>query len=315
MEKMETLDVTILEPKIKHPTIFKKFEELIEGQSFVIYNDHDPKPLYYQMLGELGNVFHWEYIESGPDFWKVKLTKNIFSENNNTIGDLVSKDFRRAEVFKKFNIDFCCGGKKTLEQVCQEKNIDKSVVESELKILDEKSEIPSQNINNWTVDFLIDYIINTHHVYVTTAIPILLEYTRKVSKVHGDKNPEMILVADKFLEVAEELTSHMIKEERILFPFIKSLALNSDEKVLSCSFGTVKNPITAMENEHEMVGDIFKIIRKLTNDYSAPEEACTTFRVTLKKLEEFESDLHRHIHLENNILFPKSIELEKNSLF
>ena len=315
METIETIDVTILEPKLKHPTIFKKFESLEEGSSFVIYNDHDPKPLYYQMLGELGNIFQWEYLENGPDFWQVKLTKKNHTEDNSTIGDLVSKDYRRAEIFKKFNIDFCCGGKKTLEQVCNDKHIDKAVLENELKNLEAGSEIHLQNMNNWTVDFLIDYIVNTHHVYITTAIPILLEYTKKVAKVHGDKHPEMILVADKFFEVAEELTSHMIKEERVLFPFIKNLARNDGEKGTNSNFGTVKNPIGAMENEHEMVGDIIKSIRKLTNDYSAPEDACTTFRVTLKKLEEFETDIHRHIHLENNILFPKSIELENKKLF
>lgn len=111
METIETLDVTIIEPKLKHPTIFQRFDKLTEGGAFIIHNDHDPKPLYYQLIGERGNIFSWEYIESGPEYWEVKIKKNNFSSEP-TIGELVAKDFRKAEIFKKYNLDFCCGGKK-----------------------------------------------------------------------------------------------------------------------------------------------------------------------------------------------------------
>ena len=112
MEKIDILDVTVIEPRLKHPTIFENFDALSEGQAFIIHNDHDPKPLYYQLLGERGNIFRWEYLEEGPEFWKVKISKLDSDKIDPTIGELVASDYRKAEVFRKFGLDFCCGGKK-----------------------------------------------------------------------------------------------------------------------------------------------------------------------------------------------------------
>ena len=309
MSTISKIDVTVLEPRMKHPTIFKKFDEISEGESFIIYNDHDPKPLYYQLLGERGNIFSWEYIENGPDNWLVKIQKNNASKEA-SIGELVAKDLRKAEVFKKFNIDFCCGGKKTLSQVCNDKQINIKDIESEFEKLDSTSESISQNYNEWSLDFLVDFIINTHHKYVKSSLPLLMEYTAKVAKVHGKEHLEVVTIYDLFKEASEELNSHMMKEETILFPYIKQLVNEKKSVNECCSFGTVKNPIRMMEHEHDVVGNIFKTIRELSNDYTPPEDACTTYKLSYKKLEEFENDLHQHIHLENNILFPKSIKLE-----
>lgn len=313
MITISKIDVTVLEPRMKHPTIFKKFDEITAGESFIISNDHDPKPLYYQLLGERGNIFSWEYIENGPDNWLVKIQKNN-STKEDSIGELVAKDLRKAEVFKKFNIDFCCGGKKTLSQVCNDKQINIKDVESELEKLDSTSESVSQNYNEWSLDFLVDFIINTHHKYVKNSLPILLEYTAKVAKVHGKEHLEVVAIYDLFKEASEELNLHMMKEETILFPYIKQLVNEKNSVNEGCSFGTVKNPIRMMEHEHDIVGNIFKTIRELSNDYTPPEDACTTYKLSYKKLEEFENDLHQHIHLENNILFPKSIKLESELL-
>lgn len=309
MTTISKIDVTVLEPRMKHPTIFKKFDEITAGESFIISNDHDPKPLYYQLLGERGNIFSWEYIENGPDNWLVKIQKNN-STIEDSIGELVAKDLRKAEVFKKFNIDFCCGGKKTLSQVCNDKQINIKDIESELEKLDSTSESVSQNYNEWSLDFLVDFIINTHHKYVKNSLPILLEYTAKVAKVHGKEHLEVVAIYDLFKEASDELNLHMMKEETILFPYIKQLVNEKNSVNEGCSFGTVKNPIRMMEHEHDVVGNIFKTIRGLSNDYTPPEDACTTYKLSYKKLEEFENDLHQHIHLENNILFPKSIKLE-----
>lgn len=313
METIETLDVTIIEPKLKHPTIFKKFDSLNEGESFIIHNDHDPKPLYYQLIGERGNIFSWEYLESGPESWEVKIKKNN-SASEPTIGELVAKDFRKAEIFKKYNLDFCCGGKKTVTQACNDKKIDYMAVEKELNTLDTTSTTASQNYDSWNLDFLVDYILNTHHEYVKKATPLLMEYTSKVAKVHGGSHPEVISIAKKFNEIADELNEHMCKEEQILFPYIKQLvqAKANNQKTPFSPFGTIKNPIHMMEQEHDAVGDIFKEIRELTNNYTPPEDSCATYKVSFLKLKEFEDDLHQHIHLENNILFPKSISLESN---
>lgn len=309
MVTIDKIDVTILEPRMKHPTIFKKFDEITNGESFVIFNDHDPKPLYYQLLGERGNIFSWEYLENGPDNWLVKIQKNN-STKETSIGEIVAKDLRKAEVFKKFKIDFCCGGKKTLSQVCNDKQINIKDIESEFEKLDSTAESVSQNYNEWSLDFLVDFIINTHHKYVKSSLPLLLEYTAKVAKVHGKEHLEVVTIYDLFKEASEELNSHMMKEENILFPYIKQLVSEKNSVNEGCSFGTVKNPIRMMEHEHDVVGNIFKTIRELSNDYTPPEDACTTYKLSYKKLEEFENDLHHHIHLENNILFPKSIKLE-----
>jgi regulator of cell morphogenesis and NO signaling len=113
--------VTLLEPRQKHPTIFVRFDELNEGESLIIHNDHDPKPLYYQLIGERGNIFSWEYLEEGPEWWKVKISKRNLGEKEETLGEIAVKDLRKAEVFKKYGIDFCCGGKKTVKEACAEK--------------------------------------------------------------------------------------------------------------------------------------------------------------------------------------------------
>jgi regulator of cell morphogenesis and NO signaling len=312
METINIIDVTIIEPRLKHPTIFENFDALPEGHAFIIHNDHDPKPLYYQLLGERGNIFNWEYLEEGPDYWKVKIAKNKAGEENSTIGELVTNDYRKAEVFKKYGLDFCCGGKKTLQEACASKGLDIIQIEKELRVLDSTSTIPSEDYNSWDISFLADYILNTHHKYVKQAIPVIFEYVEKVAKVHGNKHPEAIAIAEKFLMVADELNRHMCKEEDILFPYIKhlSMAKMNGMKIEASPFGTVENPINMMEHEHDIVGKMMDEIKKLAKNYTPPEDACTTYKLSYSKLKEFEDDLHKHIHLENNILFPKAIELE-----
>ncbi|MDP1747544.1 MAG: iron-sulfur cluster repair di-iron protein [Bacteroidota bacterium] len=316
METLNILDVTVLEPRLKHPTIFQKFDELEKGDAFIIHNDHDPKPLYYQLLAERGNVFTWQYQEEGPEWWKVQISKLKEGEKEATIGELVTKDFRRAEVFKKFGLDFCCGGKKTLTKACKEKGLDVVQIEKELKAIEEIPSAPSQDYNTWDLDFLADYILNTHHKYVTQAIPVILEYTQKVAKVHGERHPEAIEIANNFVKVADELMRHMVKEENVLFPYIKKLAAaqKSGTMVEPPHFGSIANPVNMMEAEHEEVGNVMEKINTLSYGYTPPADACTTFRLSYAKLKEFEDDLHQHIHLENNILFPKAIALE-NDLF
>lgn len=229
-----------------------------------------------------------------------------------TIGQEVAENYRKAEVFKKYNIDFCCGGKKTLSSVCSQKNLNYTEIRNELNKVEGLQGIASQNYQSWDAGFLADYIINTHHRYVKSAIPLLLEYTNKVARVHGNERPELIDIANLFAEAADELIAHMFKEEQVLFPYIQQLsATNADPGSQRFpTFDSVEQPIHRMEQEHETVGELFKTIRTLTDNYTPPDNACNTYRVSFAKLHEFEQDLHQHIHLENNILFPKSIELE-----
>lgn len=231
------------------------------------------------------------------------------------VGDVVSANINSAHVFKKYGIDFCCGGGISIQKACEKKNVDMESLLQDLKNLDEKV-MPSQNFKNWELDFLIDYIMNTHHVYVKESLEMLDAYSSKVARVHGEGHPPVVEIYEWFLAVAEELTAHMQKEELILFPYIKNLvaANRAGSSINQPHFGTVQNPITMMENEHEKAGDILKEIAKISNNYNPPDWACNTFKALYAKLDEFEQDLHLHVHLENNILFPKAIALEAKLL-
>ena len=174
----------------------------------------------------------------------------------------------------------------------------------------------SNKYNEWSPDFLIDYIINNHHSYVTKMIPVISAHTKKINLVHGKNHPELSKVESAFERVYKDLKQHMMKEEQILFPFIKYLvsAKNNGRKAELPYFGTVKNPIKMMEAEHQAAGDEMHEIRNLTQNYIAPDDACETYKATMFELKEFEEDLHKHVYLENYILFPKSVKLETELL-
>ena len=231
---------------------------------------------------------------------------------DNTVAEIVTENIKTAHIFKKYGIDFCCGGGITIEEACSKKGVDYTLLEKELVTVDMVVD-QEHDYNKWDLHFLIDHIINVHHKYVEESIPLLLQYANKVAKVHGHHYVEVVEINSLFHEVAQELLAHMNKEELILFPYIKQLvkAKKEGSTLSRPHFGTVNNPIQMMEYEHENAGDIFKSIAKLSNDYTPPDEACNTFRALYAKLEEFEQDLHKHIHLENNILHPKAITLEK----
>ena len=314
-ENENILNVTAIEPKLKHPTIFVKFDELKPGESLTIHNDHDPKPLYYQLLGERGNIFTWEYLEQGPQLWRVKISKRPEGEGDETLGEIAAKDLRKAEVFKKYGLDFCCGGKKTVKEACAEKGLDVTKIEQELQNSD-KSPFTAKPLpyNDWNLDFLADYIVNTHHSYVKKTIPDMRAYAEKVAKVHGGSHPELFRINQLAQEVCDEMSAHMIKEETILFPYIKQLVSDKNggkENEKFGNFETVETPINMMEMEHEVVGNDMDEIRKLSKNYELPGDACASYSYLFKTLDEFENDLHIHVHLENNILFPKALALEK----
>lgn len=317
METIEILDVAQIEPRFKHARIFEKFDLLVDGESFYILNDHDPKPLYYQLLAERGQIFDWEYLEEGPEIWKVCIGKKNNTEKLETIGEMVTADYRKAQVFKKFGIDFCCGGKKTLNEVCSAKKIDIHSVEAELKAVSTPDQSSATNFNDWAPDFLVDYIVNIHHRYVKENIPFITELANKVAKVHGDHIPKLIEVASIFDRMGQDFSSHLVNEEFVVFPYIKELAASKKADVVNIPFssGSKKNAIGILETEHEQAGEDMAAIRKLTNNYTLPIDACASHTILYKKLEEFENDLFNHVHLENNILFPKAIALEQTNDF
>jgi regulator of cell morphogenesis and NO signaling len=230
----------------------------------------------------------------------------------NTIGSLVAANFKAASVFQKFGIDFCCNGNRTISEACASQNLDIEKVEQEILSVLANEEKSIIDYNSWPIDLLADYIEKTHHRYVTEKIPELNIYLSKLCKVHGERHPELLSIYKHFLASDEELTNHMKKEEKILFPFIRSMvkAENGQSKIDQPAFRTVKNPIAMMMKEHDAEGARFREISKLSNEYTAPADGCTTYKVAFAMLKEFEEDLHTHIHLENNILFPKAIILE-----
>jgi regulator of cell morphogenesis and NO signaling len=234
---------------------------------------------------------------------------------NKTVAEVVSENIKTAHIFKKYGIDFCCGGGITIDKACEKKNLDYSMLKEELLKVDDAPK--AYNYNSWTLDFLIDHILNVHHTYVEESIPLILQYSKRVAEVHGHHYSEVKVINKLIAEVGDELSSHMKKEELVLFPYIKTLLVHeSEEKPLTVpSFGTINNPITMMESEHEAAGDIFKEIAKLTNNYTPPEDACNTFKALYAALDEFEQDLHQHIHLENDILHLKAKKLEQEIVF
>jgi regulator of cell morphogenesis and NO signaling len=240
----------------------------------------------------------------------------IIMENlkNKTIGSFVAEDFRTAAVFSKYRIDFCCKGNRTVTEVCEKQSIDAdTLLENVLQVLQSEN---SGNIdfNSWPLDLLADYIEKTHHRYVQEKTNVLLPFLDKLCKVHGAAHPELFRINELFIGCAGELSQHMKKEELVLFPFVKRMVKTkeSDGILSQPSFGTVSNPIAMMMHEHDNEGERFREIAELTNNYIPPADACTTYKVTFAMLKEFEEDLHKHIHLENNILFPKAVILEKD---
>ena len=223
----------------------------------------------------------------------------------NTLAEIVTNDFRAAKVFKDAGLDFCCGGSKTLGEACDEKNLDKKIILQELDLLKMQAENHSQNFNEWELGFLADYIVNSHHKYVIKALPDLLFYTQKIADVHGENHPELIEVAVLFRKVSAELQQHLKKEEEVLFPAIKRLSAGKlQEDIL-----LAQSEILRMKGEHEFAGGAMDKINVMTGNYKVPDDGCNTYKVTFKLLEQFEDDLHVHVHLENNILYPKTLNL------
>lgn len=217
---------------------------------------------------------------------------------NKTIAEIVTEDNGTARVFKKYNLDFCCGGGKTIENACLQANVNVDAVINDL-LNTNSSSYANANLNfkDWDPGFLADYIVNVHHNYVKENLSIINEFASKVAKVHGEHASETIEIDNLFTQLSNELLDHMVKEETILFPAIKQLN-NSQEQI-------DQSIIDLLEDEHEIAGTIAKKITELSNNFTPPEWGCNTFKALYHLLDEFISDLYQHIHLENNILFNK----------
>lgn len=228
-----------------------------------------------------------------------------------TIGEIVAADFRTAKVFENHGIDFCCGGKIALAATCTGKGLDLAMITRELEAVKGEPVERSQNYSSWALPFLADYIVNTHHLYLKENDEQIAAYARKIAGVHGARHPEVIQISTIFDKIATDMATHLKEEEEVFFPALKRAdaagiaGATPDVKDRE----TIRDSLLKLHREHEEIGDAVHTIRHLSKDYAIPGDACNTFMVTYQKLKEFEDDLHKHVHLENNILFPKAAEL------
>jgi regulator of cell morphogenesis and NO signaling len=240
------------------------------------------------------------------------MKENLMSafQLTDTVGSVVRRRPALAQVFERQGIDYCCGGKKTLEEVCAAKGIDPQTI---LNVL-EKGAASSDNTEDvdvmaMSLTELADLIERTHHAYLYSELPRLDKMTEKVASVHGGRDARLSQVRATFLALVREMYGHMMKEEEILFPMIRRLESSQTTPAFHC--GSLANPIRQMELEHDEAGWALEKIRTLTDDYAPPEWACNTYRAMLDSLARLESDMHQHVHRENNVLFPRAMEMEE----
>jgi regulator of cell morphogenesis and NO signaling len=233
------------------------------------------------------------------------------SNSDKTIGEIVAADFRTARIFENHEIDFCCGGKITLATACSEKGLDLATIARELEAVKCESVEQHQNYSSWNVPFLIDYIFNVHHAYLKENLEQLAADVRKIADVHGVHHPEVIQIATIFDKIAVDLAAHMKEEDKLFFPAVKraEATRTAGNTPGADDQDTIRVCVFKFYHEHEEIGAAVHSIRDLSKEYTIPDDVCNTFTVTYRKLEEFEDDLHKHVHLENNILFPKAAQL------
>ncbi|HEV9035214.1 MAG TPA: iron-sulfur cluster repair di-iron protein [Puia sp.] len=225
-----------------------------------------------------------------------------------TIGELAGKDYRKAEVFRKFGIDFCCGGGQTIGQACHSAGISEGELRSSLDLAELRVRTPEEDFQQWPTGKLAEYIVRRHHEYVRETAPVLTEYARKVAAHHGAAHSELIGLELRVRQTVLDLLGHMDREEKVLFPAVQELA-ETAEQAGAGNLSFVRHAILQMQNEHSISGEDLEGFRVMTHGYSVPEDACNSYRFLYEKLREFDLDLQQHIHLENNILFPKALAL------
>ncbi len=279
--------------------ILQLFSEIKTGESFDIFISGDGKALFYTLIEAHGPVFKWTFIERLPETSLVrvsKLSKDIKAE---TVGEIAASDIRKAMVFGKHGIDYCCGGKKSVEKACIERDVDVFALRDELAALDKVNDLKSDNPTNWNLAFLCDYIVDTHHKFLKENMPAIHQLLNKVSRVHGIEHPETIDVFNIFDDLMLELTNHMGAEEQVLFPIIKHFEKTGEKPP------HIQEILAQMEMDHDGAGEALRAMSGLTDNYKTPNGACNSYVIAYNALKELEADLHMHINLENNLLFVK----------
>lgn len=221
-----------------------------------------------------------------------------------TLGTIVAEDYRAARIFDHYQLDYCCGGKTALNAACAAKTIDPETLVQELNQLSHTANA-APAFRDWSIKNLIDYILVHHHQYIRMNMPSIVNHAEKVALRHGSHHPEMVEVAEKIVALQDELIPHLMKEEKVLFPWLeRKESISQHPDYNPESIPDLSRPIEVMEHEHDQAGELIHAIRSLTHQYAVPEDACTTYRILLQELQEFDARLIEHIHLENNLLFP-----------
>ncbi len=228
---------------------------------------------------------------------------------NSTVGAWVAAHPQTSRVFEALQVEYCCGGGKSLEQACWDRELDPQQVMQQLEQAIAEDEQSTENWLDASLSELCDHIEQTHHAYLKEELPRLTEIIAEVVEAHGANHPDLATVQEVFASLRAELEPHMLKEEQVLFPAIRQLEQSTNDP--SFPFGTVANPIHRMEQEHDAAGYALSRLHTLTRDYQVPEDACNTYRVMLSRLRQLERDMYQHVHKENSILFPRAIKLER----
>ena len=279
----------------------------------LIHEHHEAKKLLAELEALIG-VAGASERNASPDHPGDKEKKTMSMSATQSVRELAVEHPATTRVFEALGIDYCCGGQKSLAEAC---NVAKLSVDQVLETLEraEAERRPKEQANDWQaapLAGLIEHIIHTHHKFTREELARLEPLLDKVCKVHGQNHPEMLEIRRAFAGLSQELTLHMMKEERILFPYIVELeqAIQRRQAPPVSPFGTVQNPIHMMTTEHDSAGEALRQMRSLSSDYAPPADACVSYQTLYRALADLEADLHQHIHLENNILFPRAISME-----
>jgi len=307
MNRPEIFDIRMIDPSGMHTDIFEKLSELAIGQSIVIMHDQDLRPLYFRLLAECELAFTWQTLDEGAEVWRVRLTRKTEAANNETIGDIVSKDYRYATVFKRLGIDFSCNGRKTLEEVCYDNQLNIDDLRHQLVMCLAQPAIQTINLLSWTPAFLCRYLVNLNHQYIKINTPFISELAQKVAGSYRDSHPQIGQASTIFFNAGVVLTRDILSEETSLFPDVVKLSecynkgcmLNEDVT------GDILGTFYAMMASHEKIASDFRLIRRLTNNYQVPRYVSSSYNILYKLLQDYEADLLFNFHLENNLLFPK----------
>jgi regulator of cell morphogenesis and NO signaling len=232
---------------------------------------------------------------------------------NKTIAEIVKENAHAAKIFDKYQIDYCCGGKMNFEDICRKKNLNSNQLIQEMGNYHSPIQnISFQEIDNWPADLICDYIEKTHHRFLKEFFELLSPKLTKLVLRHGDNHPELKEIEVIMNSAQYELLTHLKKEELILFPAIRKYFQINNQNIEQAPFGSIENPIKVMESDHYHEGERLEVLKKLSSDFTPPEDACQTYKSVFNMLKEFSEDMHRHVYIENHILFPKALSLENN---